>query len=72
MKFNKKTHKVKIGTLSGVELGVFLNFLLLERRRHQATVEMCGTWIEFWHSEFQRQLDEVRKIDDRIKQVKER
>jgi len=70
MRFDKKTNKVKIETLNAIEAGVFLSFLLTERMRHQATVEMCGAWIEFWHSEFQRQLNEVEKIDDRIKQVK--
>ncbi len=72
MKFDKKAHKVDIKTLNDVEAGVYLSFLLTERIRHQTTVEMCGAWIEFWHSEFQRQLDEVWKINERIKQVKER
>jgi len=72
MKFDKKTHKVDVKTLNDIETGVYLNFLLTERIRHQTTVEMCGAWIEFWHSEFQRQLDEVWKINERIKQVKER
>ena len=70
MKFDKKTHKVDIKTLNDIEAGVFLSFLLTERIRHQTTVEMCGAWIEFWRSEFQRQLNEIEKIDDRIKQVK--
>ena len=71
MKFDK-SHKVKIEALSDIEAGVYLNFLLLERIRHQTTVEMCGAWIEFWHSEFQRQLNGVWEIDERIKQVKQR
>jgi len=69
MKFDKH-HKVEIKTLNDIEAGVYLNFLLTERIRHQATVEMCGAWIEFWHSEFQRQLNEVWKIDERIEKLK--
>ena len=72
MRFDKKTHKVKMETLNDIQAGVYLNFLLLERIRHMSTVEMCGAWIDFWHSEFERQCEEVKKIDERIKQVKEK
>lgn len=72
MEFNEKTHKVKIRTLNDTTADVYLEFLLLEKRRHQDTLEMCGAWIELWHSEFQRQLNDVWKIDERIREVKER
>ena len=71
MKFDKE-HLVKIGSLAPLGAGVFLDFLLLERRRHMATIAMCETFIELWGSELKRQVEEVQHIDNGIKQIKEK
>lgn len=69
MKFNKN-HKTKIETLNELEAGVYLNFLSLERHRHETTVEVCIAWIELWQSELARQQEDLEKIDERVKEVK--
>ena len=69
MRFNKE-HLVDIPRLTLDEVPVFLDFLALERVRHMKTVEMCGAWIELWHSEFKRQLEEVEHIDRGLEEVR--
>ncbi len=71
MKFSKQ-HLVDIKTLTESEAQVFLGFLYLERERHIKAAERCNTWCELWHSEMTRQIDEVRHIDDGVKQVQKR
>ena len=68
MKFNKQ-HLVDIKSLTEKEAQVFLEFLASERRRHLRTAETCGAREELWHSELVRQVDEVKHIDEGIKQV---
>jgi len=72
MRFDKKTHKVKVETLSLIEAEEFKNFLLQEQRRHLQALERMKARFKFWESEAMRQADELDKLDKRLMLIKKR
>ena len=84
MKFDS-SHKVKIETLNEVEAAAYNLFLEQERVRHLNTLNSCRlktklydlpdefnqALSKFWESEVLRQAEEIRKLDERVRKVKE-
>ena len=71
MKFDKE-HKTIIKTLNILEAKEYLLFLIEEKGRHNETLIRCKAKVELWNSELQRQIEEMDKINKRIKEIKKR
>lgn len=71
MEFDKE-HKTKIETLNIIEAEEYIEFLERERTRHYEVWLRCQARSKFWGSEALRQKEELEKLEDKLKKVKEK
>ncbi len=80
MKFDEKTHKVKVDTLTKSEAAAFITFLETETLRHEDAAADAAREMKkfdppislFWESAVTRHLDDVTETLQLIDNVKER
>ena len=82
MKFDKRTHKAIIETLEGDEVEAYIDFLKAELWRHKVAIDeaesyhfsIATTYLRarnrLWASAIERHEEDIRQIDENIKQAK--